>query len=74
MGLRTRSSAPETRLEANGRIEQVWERIVTFYDYPRKHWKAPAHHNDVESPFASVRLRTTAAKRVRREENAATSS
>ena len=47
-----------------------WERLVTFYQFPQEHW---CHHratNVVESTFAAVRLRTTAAKRYKRVESA----
>lgn len=47
-----------------------WERMVAFYAFPREHWKHLRTSNVVESPFASVRLRTDAAKRFKRVENA----
>ena len=47
-----------------------WERMVTFYSFPESHWKHLRTTNIVESPFASVRLRTSAAKRFKRVENA----
>lgn len=47
-----------------------WERMVVFYDFPKEHWKHLRTTNVVESPFASVRLRTDAAKRYKRIENA----
>ncbi len=47
-------------------LERDWERMVTFYDFPEEHWRHLRTTNVVESPFASVRLRTTAAKRFRR--------
>jgi len=51
-------------------LEEDWERLVTFYDFPEEHWKHLRTTNVVESPFASVRLRTTAAKRFKRVESA----
>jgi transposase-like protein len=58
-------------LEAAGRLlDEDWERLVAYYAYPRDHWKHLRTTNPVESPFACVRLRTTAAKRYRRVENA----
>ena len=51
-------------------LEDDWDRIVTFYDFPEAHWKHLRTTNVVESPFASVRLRTTAAKRFKRVESA----
>jgi putative transposase len=52
------------------RLEDDWERLVTFYQFPREHWVHLRTTNIVESPFAAVRLRTTAAKRFKRVENA----
>ncbi len=43
-----------------------WERMVTFYGFPKEHWKHLRTTNIVESPFAAVRLRTTAAKRFKK--------
>jgi transposase-like protein len=51
-------------------IVDDWERMVAFYRYPREHWKHIRTTNPVESPFASVRLRTDAARRYKRVENA----
>jgi putative transposase len=47
-----------------------WDRMVTFYQFPREHWKHLRTTNIVESPFAALRLRTDAAKRFRKVENA----
>jgi putative transposase len=49
-----------------------WDRMVTFYDFPEQHWRHLRTTNVVESPFASVRLRTTAAKRFKRVDSATT--
>jgi putative transposase len=51
-------------------LEKDWERMVAFYDFPREHWKHLRTTNIIESPFASVRLRTDAAKRFKKRENA----
>jgi putative transposase len=56
--------------KAVNRLEDDWERLVTFYQFPREHWVHLRTTNVVESPFAVVRLRTTAAKRFKRVENA----
>ena len=48
----------------------IWERMVTFYDYPREHWRHLRTTNPVESPFAALRLRTDAARRYRRVDRA----
>jgi putative transposase len=52
------------------RLADDWERLVTFYQFPREHWPHLRTSNIVESPFATVRLRTTAAKRFKKVENA----
>ncbi len=46
------------------------ERLMTFYAFPKEHWKNLRTTNVVESPFAAVRLRTSAAKRFKKVENA----
>ena len=55
---------------AGRRLEEDWERLVTFYAFPKEHWKHLRTTNVVESPFATVRLRTAAAKRFKKVENA----
>lgn len=52
------------------RLERDWERMTTYYDFPKEHWKHIRTTNIVESPFAAVRLRTGAAKRFKKIENA----
>ncbi len=47
-----------------------WDRMVTFYQFPKEHWKHLRTTNVVESPFAALRLRTDAAKRYKKVENA----
>ncbi len=56
--------------KAVDRLESDWERLVTFYRTPREHSVHLRTTNIVESPFAAVRLRTTAAKRFKKVENA----
>lgn len=51
-------------------LENDWDAMVTFYEFPKEHWVHLRTTNVVESPFASVRLRTTAAKRFRNVTNA----
>jgi transposase-like protein len=51
-------------------LDQDWARLVAFYDFPKAHWKHLRTTNPVESPFAAVRLRTAAAKRYKKVENA----
>lgn len=47
-----------------------WDRMVTFYQFPKEHWKHLRTTNLVESPFAALRLRTDAAKRFKKVTNA----
>lgn len=47
-----------------------WDRMVTFYSFPHEHWRHLRTTNIVESPFASVRLRTDASRRYKRVEGA----
>jgi transposase-like protein len=49
---------------------QGWDRLVAFYAFPKEHWIHLRTTNPVESPFAAVRLRTDAAKRFKKVENA----
>jgi putative transposase len=55
---------------AGRRLDEDWERLVTFYAFPKEHCKHLRTTNVVESPFAAVRLRTAAAKRFKKVENA----
>jgi putative transposase len=57
-------------LAAGQVLEQDWDRMVTFYRFPKDHWIHLRTTNVVESPFAALRLRTDAAKRFRKVENA----
>lgn len=47
-----------------------WDRMVTFYSFPKEHWVHLRTTNIVESPFSSVRLRTDAAKRFKKIQSA----
>ena len=51
-------------------LTRDWERLVTFFDYPQEHWIHLRTTNIVESPFNAVRLRTDAARRFKKVENA----
>ena len=55
---------------ASEALERDWERMVTFYDFPREHWQHLRTTNPVQSPFAALRLRTDAAKRYKRVDRA----
>jgi len=47
-----------------------WDRLTTYYDFPREHWKHLRTSNVVESPFSRVRLRTAASRRFKSQVNA----
>jgi transposase-like protein len=46
-------------------LEAALERLLTFFGFPAEHAKHIKTTNPVESPFATVRLRTNSAKRFR---------
>ena len=56
--------------EAARCLEADWERMVTFYRFPKAQWQHLRTTNPVESPFAAARLRTDAAKRFKKVTNA----
>lgn len=51
-------------------LDTDWQRMVTFYGYPKEHWCHLRTSNIVESPFATLRLRTDAARRFKKVDNA----
>jgi transposase-like protein len=48
------------------RLVDDWERLVTFYQFPHEYWSHSRTNNVVESPFATMQLRTTTAKRFKK--------
>jgi putative transposase len=52
------------------KLERDWDRMVSFFEFPKEHWKHLRTSNVIESPFHAVRLRTSAAKRYKRTDNA----
>lgn len=56
--------------KAAQKLMNDWERMVTFYTFPKEHWRHLRTTNIVESPFAAVRLRTSASKRFKKVESA----
>ena len=56
--------------KASETLLRDWERMITFYAFPKEHWPHLRTSNVVESPFAAIRLRTDAAKRYKRVSNA----
>ena len=59
-----------TERKAVDTLLRDWDRMVTFYAFPQEHWRHLRTTNIVESPFASVRLRTDASRRYKRVEGA----
>ncbi len=51
-------------------IDQDWDRMVAFYNYPKQQWQHLRTTNPVESPFSALRLRTDAARRFKKVANA----
>jgi len=56
--------------KATEKLLSDWDRMVTFYSFPKEHWPHLRTTNVVESPFSSVRLRTDAARRFKKVSNA----
>ncbi len=56
--------------KATQKLQTDWERMVTFYGYPKEHWIHLRTTNVVESPFSAIRLRTDAARRFKKVQNA----
>lgn len=56
--------------KATEKLCRDWDRMVTFYSFPKEHWPHIRTTNVVESPFSSVRLRTDAARRFKKVSNA----
>ena len=52
------------------RLTRDWARMVAYHAFPQEHWRHLRTTNIIESPFAAVRLRTSAAKRFKVVENA----
>jgi transposase-like protein len=60
----------KTDPKAVATLMRDWERMVTFYRFPKEHWRHLRTTNVVESPFSAVRLRTDASRRYKRVEGA----
>ena len=56
--------------KASEHLDRDWARMLTYYQFPKEHWRHLRTTNVVESPFAAVRLRTSAAKRFKKVERA----
>jgi transposase-like protein len=56
--------------KAAGRLDEDWDRMIAYYSFPKEHWVHLRTTNVIESPFASVRLRTAASKRFKKVDGA----
>jgi putative transposase len=52
------------------RLAHDWERLVTFSQFPREHWRHVRTTHVVESPLAAARWRTSAANRFKKVDSA----
>ena len=51
-------------------LDRDWDRMITFYEFPKDHWQHLRTSNPIESPFSTLRLRTDAARRFKKIGNA----
>jgi transposase-like protein len=51
-------------------LDRDWDRMIAFYEFPKEHWRHLRTSNPIESPFSALRLRTDAARRFKKIENA----
>lgn len=51
-------------------LDRDWQELVTFYQFPKEHWPHLRTSNPIESPFFALRLRTDAARRYKKVDNA----
>ena len=58
------------RGDAAETVLRDWESFVSFYDFPMEHWVHLRTTNPLESVFSAVRLRTDAARRMKRRDSA----
>ena len=45
-------------------VVENWERLTSYYDFPREHWKHLRTSNVVESPFSRVRCANGCVKKI----------
>ena len=60
----------EGRGDAAETVLRDWDDFVSFYDFPTEHWVHLRTTNPLESVFSAVRLRTDAARRMKRRDSA----
>lgn len=51
-------------------LDRDWQELVTFFRFPKEHWIHLRTSNPIESPFFALRLRTDAARRYKKVDNA----
>lgn len=51
-------------------LEEAGDRLFSYFDFPQLHWKSIKSTNVIESIFATVKLRTDATRRIRKQESA----
>lgn len=51
-------------------LEDDAEMLLSYFQFPKRHWKSIKSTNVIESMFATVKLRTNAAKRIPKRESA----
>ena len=51
-------------------LEEAGEMLFEYFDFPKTHWKSIKSTNVIESMFATVKLRTDAARRIPKRESA----
>lgn len=51
-------------------LEDSCEMLLTYFQFPKRHWKSLKSTNVIESMFATVKLRTNAARRIPRRDSA----
>jgi transposase-like protein len=56
--------------KAAATLRRDWDRLLTYYQFPAAHWQHLRTTNIIESPFNQVRIRTGAARRYKRLDNA----
>jgi transposase-like protein len=51
-------------------LQEAGDRLFSYFDFPRLHWKSIKSTNVIESMFATVKLRTDATRRIPKRESA----
>lgn len=46
-------------------LEEAEDRLLSYFSFPKSHWKSIKSTNPIESCFATVKLRTNAARRIK---------